>query len=462
MPTLTISPVTRVEGHGRITVQVDEGGQLEEVLFQVASFRGFEEFLRGVAVERLPALTSRVCGICPVAHQLASVKAIESALGVTVPATAGKLRELLLLGQYLSSHILSLGVLSLPDLLMPGESVEKRNLVGLMRARPTLVQQVMQLREVGMAFFNIIGRREVHIGACVVGGMSKPLAEEERQELLGKLQAAEPALRQVMEVVRSLLGQGADIELLGNLPSPAMGLTQDGALTLCDGMLSVMDEGGKELARFAAADYFEHIEERVQDWSYMKFPVLKDGRWLRVGPLARLNVNEHISTAWAQGELETYRRTWGRPVHATVLYHYARAIETVYSWERAVELLQDPDITSPDVWTAVEPRAGTGVGVIEAPRGTLVHSYVLDGEGYATDIKLVVATQHNNDAINATLRAIAPRAVGAGDSEPALNQMEMVVRAYDPCLSCATHTLNRGRALPIQVVGRTGRVLQEW
>jgi F420-non-reducing hydrogenase large subunit len=439
MTTLTISPVTRIEGHGKIAMELDGAGHVTDASFHVASFRGFEKFLEGVAMERLPALTSRVCGICPISHQLASVKAIEGALGATIPAPAVKLRELLLMGQYLASHAISLGLLSLPDLVMPDERPEKRNLVGLMQVNPTLVQAVLDLRQAGMAISGTVGRREVHVGACVIGGMSKALVEEERQALSSRLEAVEPALRQLMEAIRSLVGKGAKVDSLGAIPSPALALTQQGSLAFYDGQLAVVDEVGRRIGSFDAARYFDYVEEKVHDGSYMKYPSLKDGRWFRVGPLARLNVNERIDTPWAQAELEIYRQACGYPAHATLLYHYARVIETVHAWERARQLLADPEITDPKVWAALQARAGIGIGVIEAPRGTLVHRYTLDEAGYAIGINLVVATQHNNHAINMTLKSMAPIIVQGQAAEPVLNRLEMIVRAYDPCLSCATH-----------------------
>ncbi len=369
MTTLTISPVTRIEGHGSISVETDAAGQVTGAHFHVASFRGFEKFLQGVAMERLPALTSRVCGICPGAHQLASVKAIESALQVSVPPVAARLRELLLMGQYLSSHAVSLGLLSLPDLAMPGAGPERRNVIGLMEANPALAKSILELRQAGMAVMNTIGRRQVHAGACVIGGMSKGLQEQERQELAAGLRAVEPSLRRLLETVKALLGPGASVDALGKIPSPALGLSQQGALAFFDGRLVVTDEAGKKVGDFALSQYLDEVKETVQEWSYMKFPALKDGRWFRVGPLARLNVNERITTPWAQKELEGYRQAHGHPVHATLLYHYARAIETVYAWERALELLDDATITSAEVWAPVQARAGEGVGIIEAPRG---------------------------------------------------------------------------------------------
>jgi coenzyme F420-reducing hydrogenase alpha subunit len=439
MTTITISPVTRIEGHAKITLETDDSGQVIDAAFHVASFRGFEKFLEGAAIERLPALTSRICGICPVAHQLASVKAIEAAMGATPPSTAIKLRELLLMGQYLASHIVSLGLLSLPDLLLPGASPEKRNLTGLMAKGAPVVADIMALRQLGARFFSAVGGRETHTCTPVIGGMSRGLGEKERDALLRELEGGERALHQLVDAIRYLLGKEKHVGRLGGEPSPHLGLTRGGSLEFYHGQLGLMDKGGQGRVLGESSIYFDHVQEDVQQGSYMKYPRLRDGRWFRVGPLARLNVNERIDTPWAQAELETYRQAYGRPAHATLLYHYARTIETVYAWERARELLSDPEITGQEMWIPLQAQAGSGIGAIEAPRGTLVHRYAIDEQGYATGINLVVATVHNNHAINRTLRAVAPQTIHGEAPEAALNQLEMIVRAYDPCLSCATH-----------------------
>jgi len=439
MTTIQISPVTRIEGHAQIAVQTDDQGRVTDASFHVASFRGFEKFLEGTAMERLPTLTSRICGICPAAHQLASVKAIEAAMRAQAPPAAAKLRELLLMGQFLASHIVSLGLLSLPDLLLPQAGPEERNLTGLIKLNASVVEDIMKLRQLGADLMATVGRRATHVCACVIGGMSAPLLEEERLALLQQLDDAERALYQLVEAIRYLLGRGQDVARLGGQPSAHVGLTRDGALSTYEGQLGLMSVDGTSEVLGDASRYFEFFEEQVREGSYMKVPMLRDGRWFRVGPLARLNVNDRIPTPWAQAELDRFRELFGRPVHATLLYHYARTIETVYAWERAKELLNDPEITETTVWAPIELRAGAGVGVIEAPRGTLVHRYSIQDDGFVKGINLVVATEHNHQAINRTLQEVAPVVIRGDVPEPALNQLEMIVRAYDPCLSCATH-----------------------
>lgn len=462
--TIKISPVSRIEGHAKITIFLDDSDKVSDIHFNVASFRGFEKFLEGTAVERLPDLTSRVCGICPHSHELASLKAIENALGVEISDTTKKLRELLLLGQFIESHALSVFLLSVPDFL--AESPADRNVFSLAKENPDLTKKIFALRALGTMITNVIGRRQVH-SISFIGGMPKPLQEEERNKLLSTLKSSFLSVEYLINLVKDLMDRNEDkIRDLGDIKTSFLSLSRENTISLYDGELRVMDPDGNTTQSFHPQDYFEFIGEQVESYSYMKFPILKSGDIFRVNCLARLNINDLIDTDQANTELEEFRGKWGRPVQPTLLNHYARAIEILYSWEKAIRLLEDPLITKDDVKANVSLKAGTGIGVVEAPRGTLLHYYEIDDKGFASNINLIVATQHNNYAINESIKQAAQSTIdnSNGIDEATLNQLEMMARAYDPCLSCGTHTTRTNTELTynIELVNSRGVVIKKW
>ncbi|MGB8646221.1 MAG: Ni/Fe hydrogenase subunit alpha [Anaerolineae bacterium] len=463
MKTININPITRVEGHGKLTLKLDDSGHVTDALFCVQEFRGFEKFLEGALAENLPMLTARICGICPVSHHLASVKAIEACFGTQIPPAAVKLREMLLLSQVLESHILSLAVLSLPDLVLPDSAPQQRNIAGLYETNQEAVQRALTLRGIGTAVGQTVGRRAgMPIGARV-GGMVMPLREEERQALLTKLSAAGPHLVWFAKFFRDLVEKNGEVfETLGDIQTAYMGLVRDQRPAFYDGEVQVIRPDASVAARFHGSQYFDYIEEKLENWSYMKFPVLKSGERFRVGPLARVNLVQEMPTPLASRELAWFRQRWGRPAHKTLGYHYARLIEAIYAMEHIRELLLDPEITSDVVCIKPEIKAGVGVGVVEAPRGLLVHRYELDAAAKAVKVDLVVATQHNNYGFNDALKETAGKLIHNGDPDPAtLNRLEMIVRAYDPCLSCATHALD-APGFRIELVSPEGRIVREW
>lgn len=461
--TITINPVTRVEGHGKVTLHLDEQGKVSDARFSVKEFRGFERFCEGALAERLPHITSRICGICPVSHFLASTKAVEACFGVRIPPTAAKLRELLMVGQVFESHILSLAFLSLPDLVFDDAGPSQRNVLGLAQANREAVQRALELRGVGLEIVNTIGRRSGHPIGARIGGMLQPLAEAERQALLAKLNAAEPSVTYFAGLLHSLLEKNAvAINALGDIQTAYMGMGQAKSLTFYDGPVRVGSKDGKPAVSFAPEQYFDFVEERIENWSYMKFPVLKSGETMRVGPLARVNLSDEMPTPLANKELEWFRSRWQRPASKTLCYHEARFVEAVYAFERARELLQDPEITGREIFAQPQIRAGVGVGIVEAPRGTLVHRYELDGEGKTTTMDLFVATQHNNMAYNEALKRTATTLITNDTPDlNTLNKLEMIVRAFDPCLSCATHTLGE-HSFKIELLDHAGRLIREW
>ncbi|MFX0097709.1 MAG: Ni/Fe hydrogenase subunit alpha, partial [Candidatus Hodarchaeota archaeon] len=345
--TIKISPVSRVEGHAKITIFLDDSDKVSDIHFNVASFRGFEKFLEGAAVERLPELTSRVCGICPHSHELASLKAIENALDVEVSDTTKKLRELLLLGQFIESHVLSVFMLSAPDFL--AENPAERNVFSLAKENSDLAKRIFALRGLGTMITNTVGRRQVH-GLTFIGGMPKALTEEERNKLLSTLKSSFLSVERLINLVKDLVDKNEDkIRSLGDIKTSFLSLSNENAISLYDGELRIMDPDGKTTQSFKPQEYFDYVREQVESYSYMKFPILKSGDIFRVNCLARLNINDLIDTDQANTELGEFRGKWGRPAQLTLLNHYARAIEILYSWEKAIQLLEDPLITKDDV-----------------------------------------------------------------------------------------------------------------
>jgi F420-non-reducing hydrogenase large subunit len=462
--TINIHPVTRIEGHAKISLHLDDQGKVADAFFQVMEFRGFEKFCEGTLAERLPLITSRICGICPVSHHLASSKALDSCLGLQVTETAKKLRELLLHGQFIESHILSIAVLSFPDFLFSKAGIKERNVLHLYQTQPKTAKAALQLRSVGTAICRILGRRPGHPIGSRAGGVILPLKKEEQGELLAHVHKARPVLTAFASLLREVVLRRQELfETLGDIRTAYMGMTKDGMLEFYDGKVRVTGKDGAELASFGQEGYFDHVEEKFESWSYMKFPVLKTGERFRVGPLARINAAESVNTEQAAEELTWFREKFGRPAHKTLLYHYARLIEAIYSFERAEELLKDPAILSEDIQVDVTLRAGSGTGIVEAPRGTLVHTYEIDQGGKATSVNLLVATQHNNFGFNDALKETAARLINGPDpDETTLNKLEMVVRAYDPCLSCATHAVGQKRSFTINIYDARGELIREY
>jgi NAD-reducing hydrogenase large subunit len=466
--TITIAPVTRVEGHGKVTILLDDRNEVTQARFHVTEFRGFEKFCEGRLASEMPVITTRVCGICPVSHHLAAAKAVDEAFGVEIPPAAKKLRELMHMGQVINSHALHFFLLSGPDLLLGPESdPAKRNVFGLIGANPELAKQAIRLRQIGQDLVERVGGRPIHPVTAIPGGMSRALSHEHR--FLSQRDAGEAVrLAQLgVQVGKQALEQHADlVPRFGALQTPCLGMVdREGHLRLYDGRLRLVDQAGQRLEEVEPRRYLDIIGERVEDWSYLKFPYYRrassgDGMY-RVGPLARLNAADSISTPLANQELQEFRQHLGRMVHGTLHYHQARLIELLYATERAQELLSDDDVVSPDVRVVAPRREGEGVGVIEAPRGTLIHHYWVDELGKVVRANLIVATGHNNAAINASVTAVAKEFVKGGKvTEGALNHVEMAIRCYDPCLSCSTHALGR-MPLVVEVVSPDGEVVDQ-
>lgn len=464
--TITVAPISRLEGHGKVTIHLDENDQVVESRFHVVEFRGFEKFCEGRLLSEMPVITTRICGICPVSHHLASVKACDDALGVEIPPAAKKLRELIHMGQYVHSHALHFFYLAAPDFVLgPSSDPAQRNVVGIIAADPELGKKAIHLRKIGQSIIERVGGRPIHPVTAIPGGMSRPLSHEDRFASLKEMDEAVELCRLALDVGKGVFEKYADIvPKFAVIDTKYMGLVKDGNLEFYDGKLRLIDENGARLEDFDPRDYLNYIGEHVEDWSYMKFPYyLKqsypEGAY-RVGPLARLNVADAIGTPLANKELVEFKQlAHGRPVNATLYFHYARLIELLCAAERARQLLQDDEIVSTDVRVRVDRRAGEGVGVIEAPRGTLIHHYWADESGKIEKANIIVATGHNNRAINLSVNAVAKEFVNGGKvEEGALNLVEMAVRCYDPCLSCATHAVGQ-LPLEISLIAPDGSVL---
>lgn len=466
--TILVNPVTRIEGHAKITVHLDENGQVTDARFHVVEFRGFEKFCEGRFFSEMPQITARTCGICPVSHLLASVKACDMIAGNQVPPTAHMLRELMHMGQIIQSHALSFFHLSAPDLLLGFDAAPaERNVVGLIQQKPDIAIRGVRLRKIGQEIIKIVGGRKIHADFPVPGGVNKALKPEERDQILGMLPEAIDHARFAIELIREYhAAHEAETKEFGNFDSYYVGLVQpDGALELYNGSLRFCDQAGLVVHDQVPTErYLDYIGEAVEPWSYMKFPFMLERGYpegmYRVGPLARLNICEKISTPEANGLLAQWRGS-KRVQSSSFYYHWARLIEIVYAIERARQLLESPLITSTEIAGPGHPVNEQGIGVVEAPRGTLIHHYWVDRSGRVQKVNLIVSTGHNNLAMNRGIRLIAQKYVRAQSlTEGILNRLEALIRCYDPCLSCATHAIGK-MPMVVELVDSSGHVIQQ-
>lgn len=462
MSIITIKPVTRVEGHAKVDLHLDDAGKkVEKAFFRVEEFRGFEKILEGRPLEEAPHIVPRICGICPVSHHLSSAKACDAVLGVEPPETGTLLRELMHMGQTVHSHALHFFFLAAPDFLFPTD-LEKRNVIGIVKTNPELAKKAITLRKMGQDVVSTVGGRAIHPITAVPGGVTKPITEEERKGMLQKMKQALVLSQEALGIGKKIVADNMElIKEFAPIETNYGGLTRNGVLDLYDGKMKFINPAGQLIEEFPASEYMNHIDEHEEDFTSIKFPYLKSlgfpkGTY-RVNTLARLNVADKISTPIAQKELESYRKSFGRPAHLTLLYHYARLIELIYACEKAMELLENSKITGTKTRTPANLRAGEGVGIIEAPRGMLIHHYKTNGEGIITKANIIVATQQNNYAINESVKSVAQKWItSAQPKEELLNRVEMAIRAYDPCLSCSTHLVGR---MPLEIsVYRKGKV----
>jgi NAD-reducing hydrogenase large subunit len=465
---LVIDPVTRIEGHAKITIELDDAGEVRDARFHVTEFRGFEKFCEGRSFREMPMITSRICGICPVSHLLTSARAGDHLLAVHIPEAARRLRQVVNLGQLVQSHALSFFHLSSPDWLLGYDAdPARRNVLGVAELDPGMVREGIRLRMWGQQVIERVAGRRIHPAWAVPGGVATPLAAAARDAILAGLPEAKATARKTLDwFKRRLAGQhGEEARVFGNFPSAFMALVGPGGeLAHTFGKLRFVDEAGRVLAdQVEPEDYADWIGEAVEPWSYLKFPYYKPlgypGGSYRVGPLARLNVASRAGTPGADAELVEFRQLGRGAVLASFHYHYARLIEILYGIERIEELLGDPEILSGDVCAVAMRNRTRGVGSCEAPRGTLFHDYQVKPGGLLTRVNLLIATGQNNLAMNRTVAQIARHFLsGRKIEEGLLNRVEAGIRAFDPCLSCSTHASGR-MPLAVELRGPDGELI---
>lgn len=472
--TLTIQPVTRIEGHAKITIMLDDAGNVSDTQVNVLELRGFEKFCIGKPVEEMPRITTRICGVCPWSHHNAAAKACDAVFGVEPPPAGKKLRELCNSIAFMEEHILHFYFLAGADFVLgPGADYGVRNIFGIIKAVPDIAKKVVRVRHMAGHMLEIIAGKAIHPAASVPGGFSKPLLENERAELRKMAdECLDLAQFSMSFAKKDIFPKYNDaVTSLGVFDTGYLGtVKEDGSMDLYDGKLRMMQADGS-YEDFAYDQYTDFIREHVESWSYMKFPYMKKAGEFsmdldnpngiyRTNTLARLNVVDKIDTPLAQAELEEYREKFGRPVKNTLLYHWARLIELLHNAENTIRLLDDPEITSTDIRKKVEPRAARGIGCVEAPRGTLIHDYETDENGLLTNVNLIVGTTHNNAPINMSVKSAAKALIKDGNyNEEILNTVEMMIRAHDPCLSCATHRLDGKIGVKVTIVDSKGKAL---
>jgi len=471
MKEISINPITRLEGHGAISIFLNDAGEVENAYLKIPELRGFEKFCEGRPFYEMPSITSRSCGICPVSHLMASAKACDAIVGVNPPATAVMLRRLMHMGQIIQSHALNFFHLSFPDLLLGMDAdPAERNIFGLIEKQPDLALQGIKLRKFGQELIEKVAGRRIHSSDWVIPGGGKwPLAKQNADYLLSNLPEALDITLKTIKLFKNCLQELEDeVQNFGNFPTYYLGLvTAKGGLEHYDGKIRIVDAEGKIVAdQLDPNVYHEYIGEAVEPWSYMKFPYYKplgypDGNY-RVGPLARLNIASHCGTPLADEELKEFKKLGKNGVVQTTFhYHYARLIEILFCLEGAKEILEDPDTLSERVSSKAFVNNEQGVGVAEAPRGTLMHHYKVDPQGMIRWCNMIIATEHNNLAYNKAVTQVAQKYVKAKLLQDGmLNRVEAVIRAFDPCLSCATHAAGQ-MPLEVQLIDAEGKIIDQ-
>ena len=468
--TVVIDPVTRIEGHAKISIYLNDSGDVDDARFHVVEYRGFEKFCEGRPFTEMAGITARICGICPVSHLLAAAKTGDKILAVKVPAAGEKLRRLMNLAQITQSHALSFFHLSSPDFLLGWDSdPAKRNVFGLMETDPDLARAGIRLRQFGQTIIELLGARKIHAAWAVPGGVRSPLSEAGRQWIGDRLPEAFDTIHLALNLLKRLLDEqlSDEVNIFGAFPSLFMSLVgKGGEWEHYGGHLRFTDSQGAIVAdHLSEDDYASFLGEAVEPWSYLKFPYYKpygypDGIY-RVGPLARLNVCTHIGTEQADRELQEWRDRAGGVPTSSFAYYHARLIEILACLEQIQRLMEDPDILSLRVRAEAGVNELNAVGVSEAPRGTLFHHYQVDENGLIQKVNLIIATGQNNLAMNKTVTQIAKHYIHGNEiTEGLLNRVEAGIRCFDPCLSCSTHAVGQ-MPLQVQLIAADGSLIQE-
>jgi len=479
---ITIDPITRLEGHGKIDIFLDENGSVEKAFYQIPELRGFEVFCLGRPAEEMPQITSRICGVCPTAHHMAGTKALDDLYRVTSPPAAKKIRELIYNTFMLEDHALHVYVLGGPDFIVgPDAPKELRNIIGVIKKVGVDVgKKVIAMRKRLRAFITYAGGKVIHPVFGLPGGVAKQISSDELPKLRELAKDGLEFALFTLDVFKDIVLKNEKyVDLITSdiytHKTYYMGLVDDNnKVNFYDGKMRVVDPDGNEAITFPARDYADHIAEHVEPWSYVKFPYLKKIGWngftdgkesgiFAVAPLARLNASDGIATPEAQKAYEEFNETLGgRPVHHTLANHWARVVEMIYAAERMNELVNDPDITSKEIRVIPTETPTTGVGMVEAPRGSLFHHYETDERGLITKVNLIVATQNNAGRIAMGIEKSAKGLIKNGNvSDGLLNKIEMTFRAYDPCNACATHSLPGQMPLRVCVRDKHGELIEE-
>ncbi len=491
MKRIAIDPITRLEGHGKIEIFLDDEGDVANAYFQVPELRGFEQFCVGRLAEEMPIITNRICGVCPEAHHLASTKALDRLFGVEPPPAAKKIRELMYSAFFVTDHTTHFYALGGPDFIVgPDAPPGERNILGVIRkVGVDIGKQVIACRSRNHQVIKMLGGRSVHPTAGQPGGWSKSVSEPEREEIEQiARQNIDFALFSLQIFDKIVLKNPRYVELITSDTythrTYSMGTVDDqNRVNFYDGRIRVVDQEGNEVLKFSAEDYLGHIAEHVEPWTYMKFPYLKSIGWkgfvdgadsgvYAATPLTRLNVSDRMATPRAQEEFERMYSVLGAPskgsrrapIHYRLATHWARLIELLYAAERMLELATDPEITSPDVRRIPEGVKGRGVGSVEAPRGTLIHHYEADERGILTKVNMIVGTTNNHASIAMSIKKAAQQLIVKGNviEEGLLNKIEMAFRLYDPCLSCATHALPGSMPLSVTIRDANGNSVRSF
>ncbi|HLF35144.1 MAG TPA: Ni/Fe hydrogenase subunit alpha [Cyclobacteriaceae bacterium] len=482
MKRITIDPVTRLEGHGKIEIFLNDLGDVNNVYFQVPELRGFEKFCEGRPVEELPSIVSKICGVCPGCHHMASGKAVDAVFGVTPPPTAIKLRELFYMAHFVHSHIAHFYALAAPDFVVgPQAPKENRNILGVIgKVGVSTGLEVIKHRRMAQEIQALLGGHQTHVVMNLPGGVRKGLNEKERDDIVEKAKDFVEFSKYTLKIFDAVVLSNkkyVDIILNGpySLRLHSMGLVDaNNKVNFYEGKVRVVDTEGKELYKYNPSEYRDYIAERVEPWSYLKFPYLKKKGWkglvdgqdsgiYHATPLSRLNVADGMATPLAQKEYDRmYSVLGGKPVHATLAMHWARLVELLYASERCLELAMDPDITGKELRATLGHIPGEGVGTVEAQRGTLTHHYWTDDKGMVTRANIIVGTTNNNAAINMSIKRAAQGLIRKGMevTDGILNMIEMSFRAYDPCFSCATHSLPGKMPLTVEIRDVEGVLLK--